>query len=89
MIVLWNALSLHARWAGLVRERGFAMIAIFGNIVTLWSWKGVNVLGVGLHAYSATLDETTTRIMYVGLFHLVVIVIAMVPTKFWRSYRSA
>ena len=65
------------------------MIAIFGNIVTLWSWKGVNVLGVGLHAYSATLDETTTRIMYVGLFHLVVIVIAMVPTKFWRSYRSA
>ena len=53
MIVLWNALSLHARWAGLVRERGFAMIAIFGNIITLWSWKGVNVLGVGLHAYSA------------------------------------
>lgn len=89
MIVLWNALSLHARWAGLVRERGFAMIAIFGNIITLWSWKGVNVLGVGLHAYSASNDKTVMVILGVGLFHLAVIAIAMVPTKFWRSYRSA
>jgi|GEM_PF-483184 len=88
MIVLWNALSLHARWAGLVRERGFAMIAIFGNIVTLWSWKGVNVLGVGLHAYSASNDTTVQMILYVGMFHLLVIAIAMLPTRFWSSYRK-
>ena len=88
MIVLWNALSLHARWAGLVRERGFAMIAIFGNIITLWSWKGVNVLGVGLHAYSASNDTTVQVILYVGLFHLFVIGIAMLPTKLWLSYRG-
>jgi len=88
MIVLWNALSLHARWAGLVRERGFAIIAIFGNIITLWSWKGVNVLGVGLHAYSASNDTTVQVILYVGMFHLLVIAIAMLPTKFWSSYRG-
>jgi ABC-type transport system involved in cytochrome c biogenesis permease subunit len=88
MIVLWNALSLHARWAGLVRERGFAMIAIFGNIITLWSWKGVNVLGVGLHAYSASNDKTVQVILYVGMFHLLVMAIALVPTKFWNSYRG-
>lgn len=89
MIVLWNALSLHARWAGLVRERGFAMIAIFGNIITLWSWKGVNVLGVGLHAYSASNDTTVQVILGVGLFHLLVMAIAVLPTKFWISYKTA
>lgn len=89
MIVLWNALSLHARWAGLVRERGFAMIAIFGNIITLWSWKGVNVLGVGLHAYSASNDTTVQVILGVGLFHLLVMAIAVLPTKFWTSYKTA
>ena len=51
IIVLWNALILHARWGGLVRERGLMNLAIFGNIVTSWSWFGTNMLGVGLHSY--------------------------------------
>ncbi|HYE18298.1 MAG TPA: cytochrome c biogenesis protein CcsA, partial [Tepidisphaeraceae bacterium] len=34
LIVLANALVLHARWGGLVKERGIAVLAIFGNIVT-------------------------------------------------------
>lgn len=51
MIVLWNALILHARWGGMVKERGMAILAVLGNIVTLWSWFGVNELGIGLHAY--------------------------------------
>ncbi len=51
LIVLWNAITLHARAAGLVRQRGFAMLAVMGNIVTAWSWFGVNMLGVGLHSY--------------------------------------
>lgn len=89
MIVLWNALSLHARWAGLVRERGFAMIVIFGNIITLWSWKGVNALGVGLHAYSASNDTTEQVILAVGVIHLFIIFMAALPTKFWGSYRAA
>ncbi len=44
MIVIWNAVILHARWGHLVRERGLALLAILGNIVTAWSWFGVNLL---------------------------------------------
>jgi ABC-type transport system involved in cytochrome c biogenesis permease subunit len=51
LIVLWNALILHARWGGLVRDKGIAILAVFGNIVTCWSWFGTNMLGIGFHSY--------------------------------------
>ena len=51
LIVIWNVLILHARWGKLVADRGLMNLAIFGNIVTAWSWFGVNMLGIGLHAY--------------------------------------
>ena len=51
MIVLWNAVFLHARWGGIAKERGLMAMAIGGNIITAWSWFGVNMLGVGLHSY--------------------------------------
>lgn len=54
LVVLWNALILHARAARMIRERGLALLAIAGNIVTAWSWFGVNELGVGLHSYGFT-----------------------------------
>ena len=82
MIVLWNALVLHARWGGLVKERGVAALAILGNIIVLWSWKGVNLLGVGLHAYAASEDTTIKWILLVGLIHLIIAGIALLPRKF-------
>jgi ABC-type transport system involved in cytochrome c biogenesis permease subunit len=54
LIVIWNALMLHARWDGMVAARGFANLAIGGNIVTAWSWFGTNELGIGLHSYGFT-----------------------------------
>ena len=30
LIVIWNALILHARWAGLVKARGMAVLAVVG-----------------------------------------------------------
>jgi ABC-type transport system involved in cytochrome c biogenesis permease subunit len=51
LIVLWNAIILHARMGGFVRERGMMAMAIVGNVVTSWSWFGVNMLGIGLHSY--------------------------------------
>lgn len=86
MIVLWNAVVLHSRMAGLIRERGLAALAIFGNIVTVWSWEAVNQMGVGLHAYGGSEGN---RMTYVGLFWLVnlaLVGVALIPTKFWRSY---
>ena len=86
MIVLWNAVVLHARWAGLVRERGIAILALLGNVVVLWSWKGVNAMGVGLHAYAASEDTTVTTMLYIGIAHVVVaFVAASVPAKAWRG----
>ena len=64
MIVLWNALVLHARWGAMVRHRGFAVLAIFGNVVTAWSWFGVNLLGVGLHTYGHTEGRTKWVVMF-------------------------
>ena len=86
MIVLWSALLLHARWGGLVKERGIAILAALGNIIVLWSWKGVNSMGVGLHAYAASEDNTVFWIVMVGAAHLGIAAIALVPTKFWFSH---
>ncbi len=54
LIVIWNALVLHARWDGMVKAKGFALLAIFGNVITAWSWFGTNQLGIGLHSYGFT-----------------------------------
>lgn len=51
MIVLWNALILHARWGKVVTTTGLMQLAVVGNIITAWSWFGTNMLGVGLHSY--------------------------------------
>jgi ABC-type transport system involved in cytochrome c biogenesis permease subunit len=94
MIVLWNAVSLHARWAGIVRERGLAALAVFGNIVTLWSWEGVNQLGVGLHAYSGMTSGASAGSIWMEpmfylkafvLLNLFACVVMMIPTKYWFS----
>ncbi len=87
ILVLWGALMLHARWDGMVRDRGFAVLAVAGNIVTSWSWFGVNELGVGLHSYGFT--EGVLR--YLALFvlgHLTVIAIGCLPLRQWLSFRS-
>jgi len=54
IIVMWNALILHARWDKMVRDYGTAVLAMAGNIVTAWSWFGVNELRAGLHTYGFT-----------------------------------
>ena len=64
LIVLWNLTLLHARWGGLVRDRGVAVLAVGGNIVTAWSWFGTNMLGVGLHSYGFM----DSAVHWLGLF---------------------
>ena len=65
MIVLWNALILHARWDRMVADRGFALLAIVGNIVTAWSWFGTNQLQIGLHSYGFTSSAWYTFVGFV------------------------
>ena len=84
LIVLWNALILHAKWGGLARERGLAALAVFGNIVTSWSWFGTNMLGVGLHAYGF-IDSALFWMFVFVVSQLALIAIAMIPPHRWRS----
>jgi ABC-type transport system involved in cytochrome c biogenesis permease subunit len=86
IIVIWNALVLHARWGGMVRERGLAVLATAGNIAVIWSWFGVNELGVGLHSYGFT-EGVLFKLACWVLFHLGIIGMGLVPTDKWWSYR--
>ena len=38
MIVIMNAIILHAKWGKMVKERGIMVLAVAGNIITAWSW---------------------------------------------------
>jgi len=88
IIVLWNALILHARWGGLVKARGLMALAIFGNIVTSWSWFGTNMLGVGLHSYGFT-DAAFMALSIFIASQLTLIALALRPLSTWRSFRTA
>ena len=52
------------------------MLAVGGNIVTTWSWFGVNELGVGLHAYGASDSPTAVYLAGFCASQLAVIVFA-------------
>jgi hypothetical protein len=86
LIVLWNALVLHARWGGMVKNRGLAVLAVGGCIFTAWSWFGVNELGVGLHTYGFTAGVLQNLGRWVA-FQLAVIAIGSLPKQAWWSYR--
>jgi len=87
IIVLWNVLILHARWGGLVRERGLMNLAIFGNVVTTWSFFGTNMLGVGLHSYGFMDQERVALIVFCASQALL-IGLGSLPLSWWRSYRK-
>lgn len=87
LIVIWCAIILHARWGGMIRERGLMALAIFGNIVTSFSWFGVNMLGVGLHAYGF-MDKAFQWLVAFVISQMVFIGIAMLPERYWLSFRS-
>jgi ABC-type transport system involved in cytochrome c biogenesis permease subunit len=87
IIVLWNAIILHCRWGGLVKQRGLMMLAVFGNVVTSWSWFGVNMLGVGLHSYGFMQSAFYWLIAFVAIQVLIIALAALPPEK-WRSFQA-
>jgi ABC-type transport system involved in cytochrome c biogenesis permease subunit len=87
LIVIWCAVVLHARWGGLVRERGLMQLAIFGNIITAFSWFGVNMLGVGLHSYGF-MDAAFRWLMAFNVTQLALIGIAYAPLRYWKSFKA-
>ena len=91
LIVLWNAIILHARWGGMIKERGLMAMAVFGNIVTSFSWFGVNMLGIGLHSYGF-MDKAFPWLMAFDVSQVALIVLALLPLallgQFQRNDRA-
>jgi ABC-type transport system involved in cytochrome c biogenesis permease subunit len=87
IIVVWNAIILHARWGGMVRARGLMALAVFGNIVTSWSWFGTNMLGIGLHSYGFTNAAFWALSIFVAS-QLALIAVANIPLARWRSFQK-
>jgi ABC-type transport system involved in cytochrome c biogenesis permease subunit len=79
LVVLINAIILHARWGGMIRAKGIAVLAVAGNIVTAWSWFGTNMLGVGLHAYGF-MDSAMMWLMIFVISQVALMLSALIPS---------
>lgn len=85
MIVLMGLIILHARLGGYIREIGLHALSLLLGAITLFSWFGVNQLGVGLHSYGFTAGislalNTGYSIKFIFMF---------ICLCFWWSERSA
>ena len=87
IIVIWNALVLHARWDGMVKDRGLAVLSIGGIIAVAWSGFGVNQLGAGLHSYGFTSGVALWVAVAVAV-SLGLIALGSLPKRYWRSFRA-
>jgi len=88
LIVLWCAITLHARLGGYIRERGLMIMALFGNVITSFSWFGVNMLGVGLHSYGF-MNKAVPWLAAFMISQLALMAIASMPLDRWKSFRTA
>jgi len=88
LIVLWCAIILHARWGGYIRQRGLMIMALFGNVITSFSWFGVNMLGVGLHSYGF-MNKAVPWLAAFMISQLVLMAFAAMPPARWRSFQTA
>jgi ABC-type transport system involved in cytochrome c biogenesis permease subunit len=86
LIVIWVALILHARWGGLVRHRGIAVLSVLGIIVTSWSWFGTNFLGIGLHAYGGAKANAMLMLQLIDLGFLAIAGLGLLPLHHWQSF---
>lgn len=72
MIVLMCLVILHARLGGYIREVGLHNCNLILGCIVVFSWFGVNQLGVGLHAYGFT-DGTWPKIYGFWLSQMVLL----------------
>jgi ABC-type transport system involved in cytochrome c biogenesis permease subunit len=89
IIVVWNALLLHARWAGMIKQRGIAVLSVVGIMVTIWSWIGTNQLEIGLHAYGFNSTLAKVARYTWGASLMVILVGSLTPLRYWRALRPA
>ncbi len=67
MIVLGQLALLHGRLGGLLKPLGLSAGTIATGMVVAFSWWGVNLLGIGLHAYGFTSGMWATLLTFWGI----------------------
>ena len=80
MIVLWTAMLFHAKIAQWIGPKGMAVGAVFGTVVVVWAWFGVNLLSIGLHSYGFTSGVATGVGVYVA-FEIIFIAVFLFLLK--------
>ncbi|MDD7985914.1 cytochrome c biogenesis protein CcsA [Lentisphaera marina] len=88
LIVIWCAIILHAKMAGIARSRGIALLSIFGGSVTTWSWFGVNQLSIGLHSYGFT-SQAAFYVMLAVIIFTGLSLIGLLPFFQWNKGKKA
>jgi hypothetical protein len=61
----------------MVDDYGTSVLSMLGNIVTAWSWFGVNELGAGLHEYGFTEGRLFALVMFAAAQFAIVIGFAL------------
>ena len=85
LIALWCLILFHSRIGGLIRELVFAAGAIFGIVVVMWAWFGINLLGVGLHSYGF-IDGVFSRLV-IYTFGQIALVLGLLAVIVGREER--
>ncbi|NGX59053.1 MAG: Cytochrome c biogenesis protein CcsA [Chlamydiae bacterium] len=85
LVILWNVMILHAKVGGVIKKRGLMVMAVFGNLITSFSWFGVNMLGIGLHSYGF-MDGAFLAFAIFFLTQFTIICLGgLLPRQYWRS----
>jgi len=75
LICLSQVAILHARMGGMIKVFGLCVATILGGVVVVFSWWGVNLLGIGLHSYGFTSGIWAAVLMFY-VFELLVLAAA-------------
>lgn len=86
LIVMWNVIVLHSLKIGWIRETGLMVMAIGGNMITSFSWFGVNLLGVGLHSYGF-MEKGWISLWIFICSQSLILGLGLLPRQWWRSHQ--
>jgi hypothetical protein len=84
---MWNAIILHSRWGGLIRETWTCGDVCFWQHRVQSVLVRVNMLGVGMHSYGF-MDRAFGTLMTFIASQLVVMALGMLPLKHWRGIQA-
>ena len=66
LIIIWSTILFHAYLAKMIKKLGFSYGSVIGIMAVALAWFGVNLLGVGLHAYGFTSGIVTALFTFLG-----------------------